>query len=78
MRLVQGISSVDWCRGLTRGGVTVIEAVEVVVLVINGPVVACVVWRVVWDEDQAVPAGIPAQTTACLRWWVQWCDLISE
>ncbi len=37
-------------QGLTRGGVTVIKAIEFGVVIVDSPVVARVVWRVVRNE----------------------------
>ena len=57
------LHSLAGSRGLTRGGVAIVKAIKVVVAVVDSPVVAGVVWRVVRNEDKCVPARISAQVT---------------
>lgn len=48
---------------LTRGSITVIKAVELVIVVIDSPVVARVVCRVERDKQQGVASWKPASTS---------------
>ncbi len=48
--------------GLTNGGVPIIKAIKVVVVIVHRPVMSGVIWRVVWNEEQGIPAWVPVHT----------------